>query len=68
MRSNENSNSQRKMSSFYEVFHKIEDELNSLYERSMICFSNDSKTPELKLQKISEESFSQQKKIKKALM
>lgn len=67
MRLNENVNNSRKISTFSEVFHKIEDELNSLYEKSMICFSNDSKSPELKLQKITDDSKSNQK-FKKVLL
>lgn len=63
MRSDENSNNQKRPLSFYDVFHKIENELNNLYEKSMICFSNDTKPTELKLQKFSNESFSTKQKV-----
>ncbi len=67
MRSNENTDHPGKLTSFYDVFHKIEDELNNLYEKSMVCFSNNSKNQELKLQKITEGKFNP-KINKKSLM
>jgi len=57
MRSNENTDHPGKLPSFSDVFHKIEDELNSLYEKSMVCLSNNSKSQELNLQKVSELKF-----------